>query len=158
MIDGKTYYKFVPEDETDTAMQYTMKSVSVNHVLMEQETKFPHLSQNGEVDYEMAQKLAELWEKEDLILNPNDTNCVNFMDYYSNMIGAFGTLGSVYESTSSSLLGTVDAVDNQRAQVIGVSSDEELTKMIKYQNAYNASSRFINVINEMIEHIITQLG
>ena len=158
VIDGKTYYKFVPEDETDTAMQYTMKSVSVNHVLMEQETKFPHLSQNGEVDYEMAQKLAELWEKEDLILNPNDTNCVNFMDYYSNMIGAFGTLGSVYESTSSSLLGTVDAVDNQRAQVIGVSSDEELTKMIKYQNAYNASSRFINVINEMIEHIITQLG
>ena len=158
VIDGKTYYKFVPEDETDTAMQYTMKSVSVNHVLMEQETKFPHLSQNGEVDYEMAQKLAKLWEKEDLILNPNDTNCVNFMDYYSNMIGAFGTLGSVYESTSSSLLGTVDAVDNQRAQVIGVSSDEELTKMIKYQNAYNASSRFINVINEMIEHIITQLG
>ena len=158
VIDGKTYYKFVPEDEADTAMQYTMKSVSVNHVLMEQETKFPHLSQNGEVDYEMAQKLAELWEKEDLILNPNDTNCVNFMDYYSNMIGAFGTLGSVYESTSSSLLGTVDAVDNQRAQVIGVSSDEELTKMIKYQNAYNASSRFINVINEMIEHIITQLG
>ncbi len=158
VIDGKTYYKFVPEDETDTAMQYTMKSVSVNHVLMEQETKFPHLSQNGEVDYEMAQKLAELWEEEDLILNPNDTNCVNFMDYYSNMIGAFGTLGSVYESTSSSLLGTVDAVDNQRAQVIGVSSDEELTKMIKYQNAYNASSRFINVINEMIEHIITQLG
>ena len=158
VIDGKTYYKFVPEDETDTAMQYTMKSVSVNHVLMEQETKFPHLSQNGEVDYEMAQKLAELWEKEDLILNPNDTNCVNFMDYYSNMTGASGTLGSVYASTSSSLLGTVDAVDNQRAQVIGVSSDEELTKMIKYQNAYNASSRFINVINEMIEHIITQLG
>ncbi len=157
-IDGKTYYKFVPEDETDTTMQYTMASVSVNHTLLEQETKFPHLAQNGEVDYAMAQKLVELWEKEDLILNPNDTNCVSFMDYYSNMIGAFGTLGSVYESTSSSLSGTVTAVDNQRAQVIGVSSDEELTKMIKYQNAYNASSRFINVINEMIEHIITQLG
>ena len=35
---------------------------------------------------------------------------------------------------------------------------EELTKMIKYQNAYNASSRFINVVNEMIEHLVTQLG
>lgn len=30
--------------------------------------------------------------------------------------------------------------------------------MIKFQNAYNASSRFINVIDEMIEHLITQLG
>lgn len=50
------------------------------------------------------------------------------------------------------------AVDNQRSQVMGVSSDEELTKMIKFQNAYNASSRFINVVNEMIESMITQLG
>ena len=47
---------------------------------------------------------------------------------------------------------------DQRQQVIGVSSDEELTYMIKYQNVYNASSRFINVIDEMIEHLITQLG
>lgn len=53
---------------------------------------------------------------------------------------------------------TVTAVDNQRSQVMGVSSDEELTKMIKFQNAYNASSRFINVVNEMIESMITQLG
>ena len=74
------------------------------------------------------------------------------------MVGAFGTIGSVYESTAESLSGTVDSVDTQRAQVMGVSSDEELTKMIKFQNAYNASSRFINVVNEMIESMITQLG
>ena len=30
--------------------------------------------------------------------------------------------------------------------------------MIKYQNAYNAASRFINVVNEMIEQLLTQLG
>ena len=60
--------------------------------------------------------------------------------------------------TATNLSQTVQSVDNQRQQVIGVSSDEELTYMIKYQNAYNASSRFINVINEMIEHLITQLG
>ena len=158
MIQGKKYYKFVPENLGDTPYQYTIASLSVNHILKEQETKFPHIAPNGEVDYEMAQKLAGLWEKENLILSPNDTNYVSFQDYYSNMIGSLGTLGSVYESTASSLSGTVTAVDNQRAQVIGVSSDEELTKMIKFQNAYNASSRFINVINEMIEHIITQLG
>lgn len=58
----------------------------------------------------------------------------------------------------TSLTGTVASVDNQRQQVIGVSSDEELTYMIKYQNAYNAASRFINVVNEMIEHLLTQLG
>ena len=50
-------------------------------------------------------------------------------------------------------------VRNLRSQqVIGVSSDEELTNMIKFQNAYNASSRFINVVDEMIETIINRLG
>ena len=68
------------------------------------------------------------------------------------------TIANVYGATASSLEGTVSAVNNQRQQVIGVSSDEELTYMIKFQNAYNASSRFINVVDEMIEHLITKLG
>ena len=74
------------------------------------------------------------------------------------MIGEIATLGSVFGSTASGLEGTALATDNARQQVIGVSSDEELTNMIKFQNAYNASSRFINVINEMIETLIYQMG
>lgn len=155
--DGKTYYRFIPEDPNDTAMQYTIISVEINHTLKEQETKFPHLKQDGQVNYALAEELAALWDAEGLTVDPNDTNQVGFMDYYNNMVGAYGTLGSVYESTAASLNDTVTSVSNQRQQVIGVSSDEELTKMIKFQNAYNASSRFINVINEMIEHIIMQL-
>lgn len=155
--DGNVYYKYIPEDPTDTSKQYTISGVEINHTLMEQETKFPHLTQDGQVDYALAEQLAELWNIEDLCVDPNDTNKVTFMDYYSNMIGSLGTLGSVYESTSASLSTTVTAIENQRAQVIGVSSDEELTKMIKYQNAYNAASRYINVIDAMIEHLIMQL-
>ncbi len=152
------YYVYNEESETDTSKQYTLASVSVNDKLVEQESLLPHLSQNGKVNYDLAQKVAALWKGEYLTLDPDDTNKVTFIDYYNNMVGAFGTIGSVYESTSKSLSGTVTAVDNQRSQVMGVSSDEELTKMIKFQNAYNASSRFINVVNEMIESMITQLG
>ena len=53
---------------------------------------------------------------------------------------------------------TVDSLFNAREQVVGVSSDEELTNMIMFQNAYNASSRYINVVSEMLEHILTTLG
>lgn len=157
--DGTTssYYMYNEENPDKTAMQYTIASVEINRALMEQETKIPHLTQDMQVNYALAEKLAALWEAEGITLDPNDTNQVTYMDYYSNMIGGFGTLGSVYESTAYSLNDTVTAVSNQRQQIIGVSSDEELTKMIKYQNAYNASSRFINVINEMIEHLVTQL-
>ena len=152
-----SYYMYNEEDPNETSLQYTIISVEINHTLKEQETKFPHLKQDGQVNYALAEALAALWDAEDLTVDPNDTNKVTYMDYYSNMIGAYGTLGSVYESTAASLNDTVTSVSNQRQQVIGVSSDEELTKMIRFQNAYNASSRFINVINEMIEHVIMQL-
>ncbi|MBD5460943.1 MAG: hypothetical protein HDR26_08405, partial [Lachnospiraceae bacterium] len=45
-----------------------------------------------------------------------------------------------------------------REQVIGVSTDEELSNMIKFQNAFNASSRYINVIDEMLEHVLNALA
>lgn len=153
-----TYYVYNEESAKDAAKQYTLGGVTVNDKLVEQESLLAHLSQNGEVNYKLANQIAGLWDGEYLTLDPDDTNKVTFIDYYNNMVGAFGTIGSVYESTSTSLSGTVTSVDNQRAQVMGVSSDEELTKMIKFQNAYNASSRFINVVNEMIESMITQLG
>jgi flagellar hook-associated protein 1 FlgK len=73
------------------------------------------------------------------------------------MIDRLGTDGNVYYASSQTLDTTVASLDNSRQQVMGVSSDEELTKMIKYQAAYNASSRFITVISEMTELICTGL-
>lgn len=151
-------YIYNEEDLNDSSKQYTLASLQVNEALIAQETALPHLKQNGDVDYSLAANLAAVWDEALLILNPNDTKACSFKDYYESMIGELATLGNVYSSTSTSLSGTVQSIENQRQQVIGVSSDEELTYMIKYQNAYNAASRYINVVDEMIEHLITQLG
>lgn len=154
----QTIYIYNEEDPNDTSKQYTLESLKVNEKLIDQEGLLPYLNQDGKVAYDLAKKLATVWDEELLVLNPNDTNPCSFKDYYGAMAGEMATIANVYGSTASSLEGTVAATDNQRQQVIGVSSDEELTYMIKYQNAYNAASRFINVIDEMIEHLITQLG
>ena len=156
--EAQTYYLYNEEDPNDTTMQYTLQSVSVNEALILDETALPHLKQNGDVEQALAEALVAAWEKEGLTVSPNDTKAYSFNDYYAAMIGELATYGNVYSSMATNLSNEVLTIDNQRLQVIGVSSDEELTKMIKYQNAYNASSRFINVINEMIEHLITQLG
>ena len=65
---------------------------------------------------------------------------------------------SMSRSIYTNQVSTVESICSAREQVIGVSSDEELSNMVKFQNAYNASSRYINVISEMLEHIITTLG
>lgn len=156
--DGKTYYVYNEEDPNDSSKRYTLSALSVNEALEKQATLLPHLTQNGGADYDLANKLVDLWNQESFTLDPDDTNRVNFIDYYNNMVGAFGTIGSVYETAATELSGATEAADLKRLQVMGVSADEELTKMVKYQNAYNASSRFINVVNEMIGTLINGMG
>ena len=49
-------------------------------------------------------------------------------------------------------------IGNQRTSISGVDEDEEALDLMKFQNAYNASSRYITVIDEMLEHVVTVLG
>lgn len=157
-IDGKTYYVYNEENMDDTSQQYTVQSLMLNEALVREETYIPHIKSNGEIDYGMAAKLAAVWSEDLLTLNPNNTDVCSFVEYYERMIDSFATEGSVYNTLTTTLEGSSMSIENQRQQVIGVSSDEELTNMIKYQNAYNAASRYINVISEMLEHLIMQLG
>ncbi len=153
-IDGKTFYVYNEETSANRSSWYKLGNVSVNSKLVEQVTLMPSYKQDGSADYSQAEKLTNAWTKESLYLNPNDSSKCNFEGYYDKIISRLGTSGSVYESSSDTLTSTATAIDNQRSQITGVSSDEELTNMIKYQSAYNASSRFITVISEMTELIV----
>ena len=59
------------------------------------------------------------------------------------------------QSTAQSLLG---AISNQRQSVSGVSLDEEMTNLITYQQAYQASARVMNAIDETFNTLITTVG
>jgi flagellar hook-associated protein 1 FlgK len=59
------------------------------------------------------------------------------------------------QQTSQSLL---SAIGNQRQSISGVSLDEEMTNLITYQQAYQASARVMNAINETLNTLINQVG
>ena len=50
------------------------------------------------------------------------------------------------------------SVTNQRTSVMGVSLDEEMTNLIKYQHAYSGSSRVITAMDEALETLINRTG
>ena len=70
------------------------------------------------------------------------------------MIGGLATVGNVYQKKAEDLAGSVLTIENNRQQVIGVSSDEELQNMIKFQNAYNLASKMISTMAEMYDQLI----
>lgn len=154
--DGNTYYVYNEEDENDSTTLYSLNNISINKELRKQITLMPYKNQNG-TDYPLGEKLMSLWNDKGMTLNPYDKKPCTFEGYYDKLIGQIGNDGSTFQSASETLTGALSSIDNQRQQTMGVSSDEELTHMIKFQSAYNASSRFMTVISQMTELIVTGL-
>lgn len=155
--DGNTYYIYNEEDTTDTAKCYCITGCEINAELLREESKLPMMRQDGAVNYALADQLQDLWDASTMTIDPTDNSPCTFEEFYDKMINKLGTDGNVYYSSSQTLDTTVSSLDNQRQQVSGVSSDEELTHMVKYQAAYNAASRYITVISQMTELIVTGL-
>lgn len=159
----QTLYVYNEENEYDTNTLYKIGNVSINPDLLKEVTKMPVYRQNGTadsngaVDMTLGTKITAAWQQTSMVIAPDDTVPCNFEDYYDKIIDRLGISGNVYYTASQTMSATVASVDNQRQQVIGVSSDEELTNMIKYQSAYNAASRYITVISEMTDTIVSGL-
>ncbi len=152
-------YLYNEEDPAANGCTYTLKSVEVNEEMVERESLLPYKSfVDGQVDYNLGANLEAMWSKQGFNLNPSDVTPASFKEFYTKWIGEIGTTGNIYSTTTTTLQTTTEQIEASRQGVMGVSSDEELTYMIKYQSAYNAASRYINVINEMIEHVVTSLG
>ena len=137
---------------------FTIGNLVVNADLIKEPTRLGFIKNDSKEDFAVAVALQQVFEKKEYTLNPNVTTKSNLVDYYSNIVSQVANTGSVFKSVYENEQTTVASTDNARQQIVGVSDDEELNNMIKFQNAYNAASRYINVIDEMLEHILTTLG
>ena len=106
----------------------------------------------------MTTALKEVFTDPVYRLNPNVATRTDLMSYYNMLVSQVANSGSMYNGIQENQQMTVDSIGNAREQIVGTSSDEELEFMIMFQNAFNAASRYVNVVNEMLEHVITQLG
>ena len=52
----------------------------------------------------------------------------------------------------------IKQMDERRQEISGVSLDEEMADMIRYQHSYVANSRVVNAIDEMLDKIINGIG
>lgn len=82
----------------------------------------------------------------------------SFQSHFESVIGkmAVESQESLRLASNSNVLRS--AVEERRMSVSGVSLDEEMTDMIKFQHAYNASARMITLQDEMLDKIINGMG
>lgn len=78
--------------------------------------------------------------------------------FYQSMIGKLGVDGQQANKMAFNSATLQLSVENRRASISSVSLDEEMTDMIKFQQAYNASARMITVVDETLDRIINGMG
>lgn len=155
-IDAMIYNE---ENSEDNYSLFTLGEIEVNPEIMQNYSLLPLSSDTGTGDYEVekAEQLLSGWQKAFATLSPNTLTENNFSDYYTSFISELANRGEQLNTISVNQTSMVNSIDSQRTEVTGVSSDEELTNLIKFQHAYNASARYITTVSEMMEQIIMNL-
>jgi flagellar hook-associated protein 1 FlgK len=80
-----------------------------------------------------------------------------FNEYYASLVGMVGR--NVADATNSldHQTSVMEQLTNSREAASGVSLDEEMMNLIKYQMAYNATGKLVSTVNQIMDTLI-QLG
>ncbi|UOE99915.1 flagellar hook-associated protein FlgK [Bdellovibrio reynosensis] len=75
-------------------------------------------------------------------------------DYYNTQVGQIGAVVQRSIKAQESQKNVMGQLNNIRESISGVSLDEETTKMIEFQKAYDASARLIRTADEMLDTVL----
>lgn len=156
--DGTVYYVYNPYNVFGEEGLYSMGNLEINQQALEKTSSLPFWNSEGEANYPLTDSIIEAWNEASINLDPNNLTKKDFTDYYQAMMDVLANDGYILGSVTSNQQLVVNDIETSRQSVTGVSSEEELTNLIKYQNAYNANSRYINVVAEMIDTLVNRVG
>ncbi len=117
-----------------------------------------NLLQEG--NQENARRIYDLLSQTDLILDLGgpDISIGGFNSFMSGIIMDIAITLQHSKTNANNQKIDLTAVDNQRTSISGVSLDEEMTNLIKYQHSYNGASRVITTMDEILDMLINRMG
>ncbi|MEK8022753.1 MAG: flagellar hook-associated protein FlgK [Candidatus Hydrogenedentota bacterium] len=81
-------------------------------------------------------------------------NTSTYNEYIAGMLGTIGVEAGAAKRTEEGLEAQIDQLKSRREEIQGVSLDEELINMIKYQRGFQAASRIISTMDEVLQTLI----
>lgn len=79
-------------------------------------------------------------------------------DFIKTVVSSMGVDGQQYEQYLDVQEGIVNQLDNRRMSISGVSLNEEMTNLVKYQQIYGAAATIIKTFGEVLDILVNQLG
>ena len=98
----------------------------------------------------MALTIANLVQSREVVLGG-----ATFEDFYSGLVAQLGVDVRQAERQAENQGLLTQHLDRRRESISGVSLDEEATRLIQFQRAYQAAARGITVLDQMLETIMS---
>ena len=125
-------------------------NIAVNSTVLSDPSSFQASSEAGDAGNDsIALSLAKLGNQAIAGLG-NQT----FSSNYAQTVSDLGTSISTVNDNLSASQAVSQMLTTQRANTSGVSLDGEMTNLIEYQKAYEASAELITTVNEMLQTVV----
>ena len=129
-------------------------SIGVNSNLLTDPSQFQAAGAPGASgDNSVVSALAQLANQNITGLG-NQTFSANYAQTVANLGDAISSVNDQLNTSQS----VSQMLTSQRASASGVSTDQEMTNLIQYQKAYEASAELITTLNQMLQAVVTMGG
>ena len=85
-------------------------------------------------------------------------NNMTWEDYYRGIVSNVGSVVSQTQQAGASQDVVVSALQGRREDTSGVSLDEEMSNMLRFQHAYNAAARVLTAFDDELDTLINRMG
>lgn len=149
-LDGTTGLNFfVGTDASDMEVEPAIALVSDGTILIAAAANDPGSLAGGPGDNGNALKIAQL--RNQLLMSGGTATTDEF---YKGLLTSAGVQGQEAERRLTTQETLLASVKERREQTSGVSTDEEMANVIRFQKAYAASARVLTAIDEMLEILV----
>lgn len=135
---------FEPSVGNATAFTIAVSDELINNSRNLQISDAPNEPGNANIAIQIA-KLAQ---------DPDYLNGQSPSQYYSGFLGRLGNNAEDAIDGQNTTRLVTDQLENLRESEIGVNLDEEAVNLVKFQRAFEAASRVVNSVNEMLVTIV----
>jgi len=126
-------------------------TISVNQLLLDQPDRVQASGVSGQVgNNDVAIALARLGDEPQSGLGGQ-----TFSQAYNQSVARLGSALSAVNNQIDNETVVTEMLSRQRDSVSGVSLDEEMTDLIRFQRAFQASARLVTTVDDMLEIVVS---
>lgn len=140
----------------DSSQPLSITNIEVNPELVADSDKVVASSSDADGDNTIAAEICDI--ATDTTYYQSNGLSLDITCFYAAVTSWLGTAGDNAASSYTVQTALTTQVDNQRQSIFSISTDEEMSNLIIYQNAYAANARVMSTVDELLAGLITDLG